>query len=59
MNELYPIIRRKRRPLIVDAAPVAVPVEVPPVPLVEKLVPSEPRKTSEVKTSHAGKTGNR
>ena len=37
MNQLYPIIRRKRRPLTVDAAPPVVVVNVEPVPLVPLL----------------------
>ena len=54
MNQLYPVIRRKRRPLIVDAAPPVVVVNaepVPPVPLLAVIETIEPPKPSDVKPS--------
>jgi len=54
MNQLYPIIRRKRRPLLVDAAPPVAVVNVepvPPVPLLPVVEPIELPKPSDVKPS--------
>jgi hypothetical protein len=41
MNELYPVIRRKRRPLIVADVPPVVATHVEPVPAVAT-TPAEP-----------------
>ena len=54
MNGLFPIIRRVRRPLIVDAAPPVVVDRVEPAPPVAALPvmePVEPPKSSDAKAS--------
>jgi hypothetical protein len=45
MNELFPIIRRKRRPLVVSAAPPVVVGSVEPLQVVAR--PAEPVVTGE------------
>ncbi len=54
MNGLFPIIRRLRRPLIVDAAPAVVVDHVEPalpVAALPMMEPLEPPKSSDAKAS--------